>query len=166
MASEVATGPAAANVASTGAGSGIPAAAGADADALVLVTGVSGYIASHCAQQLLAAGYRVRGTVRSLKDEGKIKHLCNLCPGSRHSIELVEADLLAADTWPAAVAGCKYVLHLASPFPVSAPKDEMELIRPAREGSLNVLRAVAAASPMPKRVVLTRYVLCTAVACA
>ena len=61
---------------------------------LVLVTGVSGFLASWIAHALLKLGYRVRGTVRSMKNEAKVKHLCDLCPGSAYNIELVEADLV------------------------------------------------------------------------
>jgi len=128
---------------------------GADGEApLVLVTGVSGYIAAWVAAALLRLGYRVRGTVRSLKK--KTAHLAGLAPGSRYKLELVEAELLEVGGWAAAVAGCTYVMHVASPFLLGTPKDpEAELIRPAVEGTLNVLRAAADATPQPRRVVVT-----------
>jgi dihydroflavonol-4-reductase len=110
----------------------------------VLITGISGFIAKHCALELLNAGYQVRGTVR--------------LPGARDSIratlakhadlaalEFVEADLLADEHWSAAVEGCSAVLHVASPFPSSQPKDENILIGPAVDGTLRVLRAAVAA---------------------
>ena len=122
---------------------------------LVLVTGVSGYIASWVAYAALKVGYRVRGTVRSLANEDKIKHLRDLCPGSRHQIELVEADLTSEDGWDAAVRDCDYILHVASPFPLEEPKDPDVLIKPAVEGTLRVLRAASEMSKPPKRVIVT-----------
>jgi nucleoside-diphosphate-sugar epimerase len=123
---------------------------------LVLVTGVSGFLGAHCARQLLAADYRVRGTVRSLKDDRKVAHVRALKSDEALEVELVEADLLLPQTWGAAVAGCTYVLHVASPFPASIPKVADEVIRPAVEGTLNVLRAIANDSAHSvKRVVLT-----------
>ena len=65
----------------------------------VLVTGASGFIATHIVQQLQQAGYKVRGTVRSLKNETKVKHLKNLCPDAEHALELVEADLMHQECW-------------------------------------------------------------------
>ncbi|XP_077987851.1 uncharacterized protein LOC144442390 [Glandiceps talaboti] len=125
---------------------------------LVLVTGASGFIASHVTQQLLRAGYRVRGTVRSLKNEKKVQPLYNLCPDSKHKLELVEADLLDPDGWKKAVEGCSHVLHIASPFPASVPKDENEVIKPAVEGTTNVLKACQQVGGV-KRVVVTSSVV-------
>lgn len=122
---------------------------------LILVTGVSGYIGTWCAYAALKLGYRVRGTVRSLSNEKKVQHLRNLCPGSNFMIELVEADLNSEKGWNEAVAGCTFILHVASPFPLNAPKNKEELIRPAVDGTLYVLHAAAAANPRPKRVVVT-----------
>ena len=67
--------------------------------AKVLVTGASGFLAGHVVQQLQAAGHVVRGTVRSTKNQAKVKHLYNLCPEAKHPVELVEADLLNSETW-------------------------------------------------------------------
>ena len=103
---------------------------------LILVTGANGYIASHLVKQLLEAGYRVRGTVRKVSDEKKVAHLKNLVPNAKYPLELVEADLLKEDGWLAAVQGCTYVHHTASPFPNAIPDDENELIRPAVDGNL------------------------------
>jgi nucleoside-diphosphate-sugar epimerase len=120
----------------------------------VLVTGGSGFIASHSIVQLLAAGYQVRTTVRSLKREGDVRAMLReggAEPGDR--LSLIAADLQSDAGWPEAVAGCEYVLHVASPFPPTIPKHEDELIVPAREGALRVLRASRNAGV--KRVVLT-----------
>ena len=66
---------------------------------VVLVTGASGYIATHVIKQLQEAGYQVRGTVRSLSDEAKVKHLNDLCPEAAFKLELVEADLTKPESW-------------------------------------------------------------------
>ena len=120
----------------------------------VLVTGGSGFVAAHCIVQLLNAGYRVRTTVRSLRREGEVRGMVRTGgaePGE--ALSFVTADLNADSGWPEAVAGCDYVLHVASPFPMTVPKDENALIVPAREGALRVLRA--ARDARVKRVVMT-----------
>jgi dihydroflavonol-4-reductase len=110
----------------------------------VLITGVSGFIANHCAVELLNNGYRVRGTLRSLARSAQVKDvLAKHADTSR--LEFAEADLESDAGWDAAVAGCTQVLHVASPFPATQPKDEQVLIRPAVEGTLRVLRAANAA---------------------
>ena len=120
----------------------------------ILVTGGSGFIGSHCILQLLAAGHQVRTTVRNLKREPDVRAMLKQGgaePGDR--LSFIAADLEADAGWPEAVAGCEYVLHVASPFPAGVPRHEDELIVPAREGALRVLRASRNASV--KRVVLT-----------
>jgi nucleoside-diphosphate-sugar epimerase len=120
----------------------------------VLVTGGSGFIGSHCIVQLLAAGHQVRTTVRDLTREGEVRTMLQeggAVPGDR--LSFIAADLESDEGWPATVAGCEYVLHVASPLPLNIPKNEDELIVPAREGALRVLRASREAGV--KRVVLT-----------
>jgi len=120
----------------------------------VLVTGGSGFINSHCILQLLAAGHRVRTTVRSLAREADVRALLRQGaaePGER--LAFFAADLTGDAGWQEAVDGCDYVLHVASPLPTAVPKDENELIVPAREGTLRVLRAARDAGV--KRVVQT-----------
>ncbi len=121
----------------------------------VLVTGGSGFIGSHAIVQLLAAGHKVRTTVRSLEREAHVRSLVKQGAGLEPDERLTfyEADLLVDGGWKRAVEGCDYVLHMASPFPAQVPKDENELIVPAREGTLRVLRAARDAEV--KRVVLT-----------
>ena len=120
---------------------------------LCLVTGASGYIASHVVQQLLLRGdVRVRGTVRDLKSQ-KAEKLSKFVPDAKYPLELVEAQLLNADSWIEAVKGCCQVYHIASPVQLT-PRDENEVIAPAVEGTLNVLKACAEAGTV-KRVVLT-----------
>jgi len=120
----------------------------------VLVTGGSGFIASHTILQLLAAGYRVRTTVRNLSRESGVRAMLKNAGGDPgDQLSFVAAELMSDTGWPAAVSGCEYVLHIASPFPSQVPKDENELIVPAREGALRVLRASRDAGVT--RVVLT-----------
>jgi nucleoside-diphosphate-sugar epimerase len=117
-------------------------------DQLVLVTGGSGFVGSHCIRRLHADGHRVRTTVRSLAREAEVREMAGDGP-----LEVVTADLTDDAGWADAVAGCAYVLHVASPFPLGRPKHEDELIVPAREGALRVLRAAREAGV--KRVVQT-----------
>jgi nucleoside-diphosphate-sugar epimerase len=118
------------------------------------VTGGSGFIASHTILQLLGAGYTVRTTVRNLSREGEVRAIVrNGGADAGERLSFVAADLMSDAGWPAAVSGCEYVLHIASPFPSNVPKHEDELIVPARDGALRVLRASRDAGV--KRVVLT-----------
>jgi len=120
----------------------------------VLVTGGSGFIGSHCILQLLEAGHDVRTTVRSLAREGDVRALLRQGgaePGDK--LKFFAADLEQDAGWAEAVAGCDHVLHVASPFPAGVPKSDDELIVPAREGALRVLRAACGAGV--KRVVMT-----------
>lgn len=121
---------------------------------LVLVTGGSGFIGAHCILQLLEAGYQVRTTVRSLSREADVRAMLRVGgvdAGDR--LTFAAADLTSDAGWAEAVAGCTYVLHVASPFPPAIPQHEDDLIIPAREGALRVLRAARDAGV--KRVVLT-----------
>ena len=120
----------------------------------VLVTGGSGFIGSHTIVQLLAAGHQVRTTVRNLARDRDVREFVRAGggdPGDR--LTVVAADLERDAGWPEAVDGIDYVLHIASPFPSTVPKDEDDLIVPAREGALRVLRAARDAGV--KRVVMT-----------
>src|SRR6266403_2791109 len=108
----------------------------------VLVTGGSGFIGSHSILQLLAAGQRVRTTVRRLQREGEVRAMLKeggAEPGDR--VSFAAADLENDAGWAEAAAGCDYALHVASPFPPNAPKPEDELIVPPRDAALPVLRA-------------------------
>ena len=120
----------------------------------VLVTGGSGFIGSHCILQLLAEGHQVRTTVRNLDRETGVRSL--LRAGGAEAGERLSffaADLLGDAGWREAADGCEYVLHVASPFPPNIPKHEDELIVPARDGALRLLRAARDAGV--RRVVLT-----------
>src|ERR1700754_2529323 len=97
--------------------------------ARVLVTGGTGFVGAHCLIQLLAAGHEARTTVRDLKRESDVRAMLRQRgtePGER--LSFFRADLNADAGWAEAVAGCDYVLHVASPFPSTVPKDENDLI--------------------------------------
>jgi dihydroflavonol-4-reductase len=120
---------------------------------LVLVTGGSGYIAGYCVAQLLNDGWSVRTTVRSLAKTKAVRaSIDNIAPKASE-IEFVEADLNSDAGWGRAAMGAQYVLHVASPVPLTDPKDDDELIRPARDGTLRVITAARDAGV--KRVVMT-----------
>jgi dihydroflavonol-4-reductase len=121
---------------------------------LVMVTGGSGFLAAHCIIHCLSSGYRVRTTVRSAKREDDVREMLKAGEATNLGrLTFTVADLTKDEGWKEAVDGCTYVLHVASPFPPGAPKDENDLIIPAREGTLRVLRAARDAGV--KRVVLT-----------
>jgi dihydroflavonol-4-reductase len=122
----------------------------------VLVTGASGFVAQHVILRLLERGYEVRGTLRSMKRADEVRAILAKHDARAASIEFVEADLGADVGWTEAVKGCAYVQHVASPFPAVHPRDESELIRPAVDGALRVLKAAKAAGV--KRVVMTSSV--------
>lgn len=121
---------------------------------LVLVTGGSGFIAGHCITALLAAGYDVRTTVRSLGKEGAVRQVLTEAGMTRgESLSFAEADLTSDDGWEQACAGVDAVLHVASPVLPGHVEDEQTVIGPARDGALRVLRAAHRAGV--RRVVLT-----------
>ncbi|WP_246143070.1 SDR family oxidoreductase [Tenacibaculum adriaticum] len=120
----------------------------------VLVTGGTGFLGVHTIVQLLQQGYKVKTTIRSLERKTDVlEMLKNGGITSFDNLEFIEADLTKDANWDEAVKDCKYVLHLASPFPSDEPKDEDELIIPAKEGTLRVLKAAQKAGV--KRVVMT-----------
>lgn len=127
-----------------------------NADTTVLVTGASGYIAQQVILALLAKGYKVRGTVRSLDKGPALKELLARENPAATEIELFAADLTSDDGWDDATSGCTYVHHVASPIPAQLPKDPNDLIGPARDGALRALRAAKKAGV--KRVVMTSSV--------
>ena len=120
---------------------------------LVLVTGGSGYIAGYCIAQLLSDGWRVRTTVRNLERAEDVRATIGKIAANAGAIEFMAADLNSDTGWADAVAGADYVLHVASPVPIVDPKSDDELVRPARDGALRVLKASRDAGV--KRVVMT-----------
>jgi len=125
-----------------------------------LVTGASGFIAQQLILDLLERGHSVRGTVRSAAKGEALRQALAKHSDRAAEIELVEADLESDAGWEEAVADIDVIHHVASPFPLGAPKNPDDLIRPAREGTLRVLRAAHRAGV--KRVILTSS--CAAIA--
>jgi dihydroflavonol-4-reductase len=121
--------------------------------AQVLVSGGSGYIAGFLIRQLIAEGWRVHTTVRSLAREAAVRELLAV---DNSQLKFFAADLNADAGWAEAMAGCSHVAHVASPLPAGVPKDANELIVPARDGALRALRAAKAAGV--KRFVMTSSV--------
>ncbi len=129
-----------------------------DTQATVLVTGGSGYIAGFCIAHLLAQGHTVHTTVRSLAREAEIRAtLAKIADAGAakggERLRFFAADLNADGGWEEATRGCTYVQHVASPLPSGAVRDDDELVRPARDGALRVMRAAQAAGVA--RVVMT-----------
>jgi len=122
----------------------------------VLVTGISGFLGLHTAVGLLERGYRVLGTVRNLSRVPELKSVLEKNNLNPDGVEFAEADLLDKEVWFGLARQVDFILHIASPFPREMPRDPQELIRPAREGVLNVLRAAAVAEV--QRVVLVSSV--------
>ncbi|WP_432246332.1 SDR family oxidoreductase [Mycolicibacterium sp. ELW1] len=119
----------------------------------VLVTGGSGFVAGHLIRRLLADGYLVRATVRTSNRDKELRKTMAGAGVDVENLDIVVADLNSDDGWTEAVRGCRFVQHVASPFPPRQPADEDEVIIPAREGTLRVLRAAAAEGV--RRVVIT-----------
>jgi dihydroflavonol-4-reductase len=126
----------------------------------VLVTGGSGFLGGWCLVELLERGYAVRTTLRDLGRERELREAVASQVEAGERLTVLAADLSSDDGWGDAVAGCDYVLHVASPFPPAQPKDPDELIVPAREGTLRVLRAALGAGV--KRTVVTSSVAAVA----
>jgi len=122
----------------------------------VLVTGGSGYLGGWCLVELLQRGYEVRTTVRDLAREPDVRAAIGAEVLADNRLTVMAADLTSDDGWDAALRGCDYVLHVASPFPPAQPKDPDELIVPAREGTRRVLRAALESGV--RRIVVTSSV--------
>lgn len=124
---------------------------------IVLLTGITGFIAKQILVDLLAAGYKVRGTMRNLAKQGEIDAVVEAAGFPRQDVEYIEADLLTDANWAEAAMGCDYVIHTASPFPLNRPKARDALVAPAVGGTMRVLEAAHQAGI--KRIVLTSSVV-------
>lgn len=123
------------------------------ANGTVLVTGGTGYVAGYCIERLLADGWTVRATARDPQKGKQVAADLAATGVDTSNLNFMPTDLESDKGWDAAVAGCSYILHVASPIPAVAPKHEDELMKPAREGTLRVLEA--AARNGVRRVVMT-----------
>lgn len=107
----------------------------------ILVTGASGFVAQHTIIQLLEQGYQVRATLRTLSREGEVRETISKHAQIDDRLEILFGNLEQDSGWNEAMNGVEYVLHIASPFPLFEPKNEDDLIIPAVQGTLRVLRA-------------------------
>jgi dihydroflavonol-4-reductase len=126
-----------------------------------LLTGISGYIAMHCAKELLKSDYHINATVRNLDKVEDIKNALSALSLDVNKIQFFQADLLSDDNWEDAMADCEYVMHVASPYPLNQPKDESLLIKPAVEGTERVVSL--AIKNNVKKIVLTSSVVAVSV---
>src|SRR5215471_14505266 len=120
---------------------------------LAVASGGSGYVAGYCIAQLLNDGWSVRATVRSVAKSKAVRATIGGIGAKAAEIEFVEADLNSDVGWDKAAGGAQYALHVASPVPVRDPKNDDELVRPARDGTLRILKAARDAGV--KRVAMT-----------
>ncbi|SHH26883.1 dihydroflavonol-4-reductase [Cognatiyoonia sediminum] len=122
----------------------------------ILLTGITGYIAKHIAAQLLDAGYAVRGSMRSMKRVQEVNAAIAIGvsdPSVLTRLSFCELDLSKDIGWNNAAMGVDAIIHTASPFPMTAPKDENELIKPAVDGMMRAIKAAAEAQV--DRVIIT-----------
>src|SRR5271165_3570161 len=122
----------------------------------VMVSGGSGYIGSWCVIALLQKGYTVRTTLRDLGREGEVRAMVAKQVDAGNRLSVHAANLASDDGWDAAIDGAEYVLHVASPLGVPPPKNPDDLIIPARDGAVRVVRAAIKAGA--SRVVMTSSV--------
>lgn len=119
----------------------------------VVVTGVSGFLGSHLASELLRTGHRVRGSLRDLGRAGRIRSAIAASGVDVSELDFVQLDLLSDAGWDEAMAGAQYLLHAASPFVTTMPKNPDELVGPAVAGTERAVGAAVAAGV--ERIVLT-----------
>ncbi|MHB1148242.1 MAG: SDR family oxidoreductase [Lutibacter sp.] len=122
----------------------------------VLLTGVTGFVGSHTTIQLLEKGYEVFGTLQNKDRANSIREIIGKYTTNLSNLTIIEADLTDRDIWLKLTKNMDYVQHIASPFPRELPKNENDLINPAKDGTLNILKA--ASENKVKRVVITSSV--------
>ena len=119
----------------------------------VFVTGVSGYIGLHCVKTLLEKGFNVTGSVRNAEKEDEVISTLQSASVSIENLSFARLDLNSDNGWDAALTNYDFVMHLASPFTIENPKNESDMLAPAIDGTLRVLKS--AKKNGVKRVVLT-----------
>ncbi|CAH2353554.1 NADPH-dependent methylglyoxal reductase Gre2p [[Candida] railenensis] len=132
--------------------------------AIVLITGGTGYVGTFSIIEALVKGYTVRTTVRSLKKSSSLKESILKTADGKLDKETIdskltfyEADLTTDEGWEEAINGAQYILHVASPFPTSEPKNENDLIIPAKEGTLRVLKIASKVGGVTKIVLTSSF---------
>ncbi|RAL16171.1 SDR family oxidoreductase [Aspergillus homomorphus CBS 101889] len=120
----------------------------------ILVTGASGFVASHIIQRFLEAGYNVRGTVRSASSAEIVQSRYPPEYTDQLSFAIVP-DIAVPGAFDSAVRDVSGVIHTASPFFLAVTDNEADLLQPAIQGTLNLLNAIAAHGPTVSRVVVT-----------
>ncbi len=120
---------------------------------MVLITGCSGFIAKRVVLDCLNAGFVVRGTTRTQASADAVRQTLTKYGADTSRFSAMETDLTSDSGWPEAVAGCRFILHIAAPFPLQQPRDREALVPEARDGTLRVLKAARAAGV--ERVVMT-----------
>jgi len=115
-------------------------------DRPICLTGASGFLAKHILLKLLAAGYRVRASLRDPARAAEVRAavMPHLPPEAEKRLSFVALDLMRDRGWHGAMQDCQALVHTASPFPVHEPKDPDDLIRPAVEGTVRALHAARA----------------------
>ncbi|WBL24309.1 NAD-dependent epimerase/dehydratase family protein [Zunongwangia sp. HGR-M22] len=119
----------------------------------ILLTGITGFVGMQTAIQLLEKGYQVTGTLRDAKKIPATQEVIARHTSNIENLHFAEADLNDENIWKDLMRGMDYVQHIASPFPKTIPKNEDDLILPARKGTLSIVSA--AAQNNVKRIVST-----------
>lgn len=119
----------------------------------VVVTGASGLIAKYTIAEFLRRGFAVRGTLRTMEKADEVRRAVTRLGCDPEKLSFIVADLSRDSGWDEAVTGSEIVVHMASPFPIAQPNDPEEVIRPAVDGTLRVLKAATRGAVA--RVVLT-----------
>ena len=99
----------------------------------VLVTGATGYIGLHCIHQLLNQGYAVNGSVRSPDRKDEIINALKGHNTSTEHLNVYTMNLTEDAGWDEGMAGCDYLLHVASPISLERT-DEDYFVKPAIDG--------------------------------